>query len=431
MRLISSKDRDFAAIFKAVRMRGRTADPGINKTVALIIEDVAENGDTALFKYTKKFDGFTPTPQTLEVTGKEKRELARQVPANVLDLFALAAKRIEAFHERQASGSWSYSDEDGVKLGQIVRPLGRVGVYCPGGLAFYPSSVLMSAIPAKVAGVPEVVLVTPARQGRIDPMIAAAARISGVDRIFRIGGAQAIAALAYGTETVPRVDKIVGPGNVYVAVAKKMVFGQVGIDMIAGPSEICIIADNSADPSMIAADLLSQAEHDRMASAVLLTPDEDIARLSRKSLETRLKGLSRGAIARESIRDYGLIVVTADMKEAVQIANEFAPEHLELMVSSPGALIGKIKNAGAVFAGNFTPEAIGDYLAGPSHVLPTGGSARFSSPLGVYDFEKRMSLVSFSRRGLKKYSGAAEMFATLEGLDAHCESVRARFVKKS
>ena len=431
MRLISSKDRDFAAIFKAVRMRGRTADPGINKTVALIIADVAENGDTALFKYTKKFDGFTPTPQTLEVTGKEKRELARQVPANVLDLFALAAKRIEAFHERQASGSWSYSDEDGVKLGQIVRPLGRVGVYCPGGLAFYPSSVLMSAIPAKVAGVPEVVLVTPARQGRIDPMIAAAAGISGVDRIFRIGGAQAIAALAYGTETVPRVDKIVGPGNVYVAVAKKMVFGQVGIDMIAGPSEICIIADNSADPSMIAADLLSQAEHDRMASAVLLTPDEDIARLSRKSLETRLKGLSRGAIARESIRDYGLIVVTADMKEAVQIANEFAPEHLELMVSSPGALIGKIKNAGAVFAGNFTPEAIGDYLAGPSHVLPTGGSARFSSPLGVYDFEKRMSLVSFSRRGLKKYSGAAEMFATLEGLDAHCESVRARFVKKS
>jgi len=431
MRLISSKDRDFAAIFKAVRMRGRTADPGINKTVALIIADVAENGDTALFKYTKKFDGFTPTPQTLEVTGKEKRELARQVPANVLDLFALAAKRIEAFHERQASGSWSYSEEDGVKLGQIVRPLGRVGVYCPGGLAFYPSSVLMSAIPAKVAGVPEVVLVTPARQGRIDPMIAAAARISGVDRIFRIGGAQAIAALAYGTETVPRVDKIVGPGNVYVAVAKKMVFGQVGIDMIAGPSEICIIADNSADPSMIAADLLSQAEHDRMASAVLLTPDEDIARLSRKSLETRLKGLSRGAIARESIRDYGLIVVTADMKEAVQIANEFAPEHLELMVSRPGALIGKIKNAGAVFAGNFTPEAIGDYLAGPSHVLPTGGSARFSSPLGVYDFEKRMSLVSFSRRGLKKYSGAAEMFATLEGLDAHCESVRARFVKKS
>ena len=431
MRLISSKDRDFPAIFKTIRMRGRTADPGINKTVASIIADVAENGDAALFKYTKKFDGFTPTSQTLEVTGKEKRELARRVPANVLDLFALAAKRIEAFHERQASGSWSYSDEDGVKLGQIVRPLGRVGVYCPGGLAFYPSSVLMSAIPAKVAGVPEVVLVTPARQGRIDPMIAAAARISGVDRIFRIGGAQAIAALAYGTETVPRVDKIVGPGNVYVAVAKKMVFGQVGIDMIAGPSEICIIADNSADPSMIAADLLSQAEHDRMASAVLLTPDKEIARLSRKSLETRLKGLSRGAIARESIRDYGLIVVTADMKEAVQIANEFAPEHLELMVSRPGALIGKIKNAGAVFAGNFTPEAIGDYLAGPSHVLPTGGSARFSSPLGVYDFEKRMSLVSFSRRGLKKYSGAAEMFATLEGLDAHCESVRARFVKKS
>ena len=431
MRLISSKDRDFAAIFKTIRMRGRTADPGINKTVASIIADVAENGDAALFKYTKKFDGFTPTSQTLEVTGKEKRELASRVPANVLDLFALAAKRIEAFHERQASGSWSYSEEDGVKLGQIVRPLGRVGVYCPGGLAFYPSSVLMSAIPAKVAGVPEVVLVTPARQGRIDPMIAAAARISGVDRIFRIGGAQAIAALAYGTETVPRVDKIVGPGNVYVAVAKKMVFGQVGIDMIAGPSEICIIADNSADPSMIAADLLSQAEHDRMASAVLLTPDEDIARLSRKSLETRLKGLSRGAIARESIRDYGLMVVTTDMKEAVQIANEFAPEHLELMVSRPGALIGKIKNAGAVFTGNFTPEAIGDYLAGPSHVLPTGGSARFSSPLGVYDFEKRMSLVSFSRRGLKKYSGAAEMFATLEGLDAHCESVRARFVKKS
>jgi histidinol dehydrogenase len=288
----------------------------------------------------------------------------------------------------------------------------------------------MTAVPAKVAGVQEIILTTPAKQGKITPIIIAAAHLAGVDRIYKIGGAQAVAALAYGTESVPKVDKIVGPGNAFVTAAKKMVFGQVGIDMIAGPSEICVIADRSADPEMIAADLLSQAEHDQLASAVLLTPDEDIAMQTGQQVKIRLAQLSRKIIAGKSIKEFGLIVITRSLDEAVEIAGIFSPEHLELMVSRPESLINKIENAGAIFAGRFTPEAIGDYLAGPSHVLPTGGSARFSSPLGVYDFVKSKSQISFSKSALKSHASKAVSFANLEGLEAHAKSVQSRFTKK-
>lgn len=430
MRIIRSSSKNFPRIFERIRKRGDFEDTGVNKAVAEIISDVVRNGDAAVFKYCRKFDGARLDKQTCEVSRKERQEALKLVPGGDLELLSGAAKRIEAFHKKQVSESWRYSEDPGIELGQIVKPLQRVGIYCPGGLASYPSSVLMTAVPAKVAGVKEVILTTPARKGEIAPIIIAAAHVAGVDRIFKIGGAQAVAALAYGTESIPRVDKIVGPGNAFVAAAKKMVFGQVGIDMIAGPSEICVIADKSADPAMIAADLLSQAEHDQMASAVLLTPEELIAGQTAQQLKIRLARLSRKSIAGKSIKDFGLIVVTQSLDEAVEIAGIFSPEHLELMVAHPEKLIPKVENAGAIFMGRFTPEAIGDYLAGPSHVLPTGGSARFSSPLGVYDFVKRTSLISFSKSALKSHGPGAISLANLEGLEAHAQSVQSRFTKK-
>lgn len=430
MKIVRSTSKGFPRIFERIRKRGDVDDPGISRAVAGIVSDVMRNGDAAVFKYSLRYDGTRLESRTCEVSRKEWRDALKLVSGGDLELLAGAAKRIEAFHKKQVAHSWRYSEEPGIELGQLLRPLRRVGIYCPGGLASYPSSVLMTAVPAKVAGVREIILTTPAKKGEIAPLIIAAAQAAGVDRIFKIGGAQAVAALAYGTESIPKVDKIVGPGNAYVAAAKKMVFGQVGIDMIAGPSEICIIADKSADPDMIAADLLSQAEHDRLASAVLLTPDEDIARLAGRQVKIRLAQLSRKSIAGRAIKDFGCIVITRSLDEAIEIAGIFSPEHLELMVSRPEKVISKIENAGAVFCGRFTPEAIGDYLAGPSHVLPTGGSARFSSPLGVYDFVKRTSLVSFSKGALKKHGIKAVTFANLEGLEAHARSVQSRFLKK-
>lgn len=294
----------------------------------------------------------------------------------------------------------------------------------------YPSSVLMAAVPAKVAGVPEIILVTPSKEGRVNPLVLAAAKLSGVDRIFKVGGAQAVAALAYGTESVPPVDKIVGPGNVYVATAKGMVYGKVGIDMMAGPSEILIISDGTAGPPVVAADLLSQAEHDEMASAILLTTSREFAMKVASEVDAQLKGLSRESIATKAIENFGVVVVTKDMDEAVQIANRFAPEHLQLMVEKPDRLLGKIKNAGAVFLGYSTPEALGDYIAGPNHILPTGGTARFSSPLGVYDFVKRTSVISFSHESLQKYGDKTARFARMEGLDAHERSIEIRLTGK-
>jgi histidinol dehydrogenase len=343
-----------------------------------------------------------------------------------MEVIKLAARRIEQYHLHQIVEGWSVKSEEGVEMGQRVLPMRRVGIYAPGGKACYPSTLLMAAIPARIAGVEEIILVTPARDGKLNPLIAAAAEISGVKRIFKIGGAQAIAALAYGTKTIPQVDKIVGPGNAYVAAAKKLVFGQVDIDMIAGPSEIVVIADNTAKVSFVAADLLAQAEHDEMAAAVLLTPSEDLAREVSQEVDQLLKALSRKTIMEQSLAKYGAIIITASVDEALELANSFAPEHLELMVENPAGILGKVKNAGSVFLGSFTPEALGDYLAGSNHILPTEGTARFSSPLGVYDFYKRMNVISFSREALKKLSRQTVDFAQMEGLDAHANSVLVR-----
>lgn len=430
MRIIKTGDQAFAGIFRLIQERGRTSMGDRWESVRRIVEDVAVRGDEALFAYTARFDGYTVSAADVEVHHDEIEEAISQIDGETWDLLQLVAERIERFHQNQVIRSWSISDGDGAELGQSVTPLERVGIYAPGGLAAYPSTVLMASVPAKIAGVEEIILVTPVRGGKINPLMAAAARLGGVKRIFRVGGAQAIAALAYGTASIPRVDKIVGPGNAYVAMAKKLVYGQVGIDMIAGPSEVLIIADSNADPSLVAADLLAQAEHDEMASAILLTPDEDLARRVAAEVARLLATMERNAIAVRSIEEYGAAIVTRDLEEAVEIANRFAPEHLELMMENPHELLGKVRHAGAVFLGYSSPEAIGDYIAGPNHILPTGGTARFSSPLSVYDFIKRTSILSLSRDYLTKYGGYAMHLARLEGLTGHEKSVSLRLEEK-
>jgi len=426
MKIRNTTDGDFDAFFRGLRLRGRVFDDVLLDRVREIVTDVARRGDEALFAWTARFDGHAPTAETVEATPAEWDAAAAQVAPGDLELIELASRRIERFHERQRVDGYRTEDEPGVVLGQRVLPLTRVGIYAPGGLAAYPSTVLMAAVPARIAGVGEILLVSPAREGRLNPLIAAAARASGVTRLFKIGGAQAVAALAYGTASVPAVDKIVGPGNAYVAAAKRMVFGQCAIDMIAGPSEILIIGDGTRDPAVCAADLLAQAEHDTLASALLLTPDEAYARRVAAEVERQLPALPRREIAARSWTDYGAAIVTRDVAEAVALANRFAPEHLELMVADPEALLPEIVNAGAVFLGGWTPEAVGDYLAGPNHILPTGGTARFASPLGVYDFVKRTSVLSFSREALLRYGRPAARLADLEGLEAHGRSITLR-----
>ena len=430
MKIIRTDSAEFEGRFRKIRERGRLFDAGLWEEVGRIVEEVGRRGDEALFEYTARWDGHAVTAETVEASAEERKAAAAQLPAEDREVLRLAAGRIERFHERQRREGWTASDEEGVELGQRILPLARVGIYAPGGLACYPSTVLMTAIPARIAGVGEIILVTPSRDGRLHPLIAAAAEMGGVNRIFKIGGAQAIAALAFGTESIPRVDKIVGPGNAYVAAAKKMVFGRVAIDMIAGPSEILIIADGTGDAAFAAADLLAQAEHDEMAGAVLLTPDESFATAVAGEIEKRLADLPRGEIAARALEAFGALVVTRDLAEAVALADRFAPEHLELMVETPGELLAKLRNAGAIFLGMHTPETLGDYVAGPSHVLPTGGTARFSSPLGVYDFIKRTSILSFSRDALERFGEAAIRFAEMEGLEGHARSVRLRFHKK-
>ncbi|OHE31346.1 MAG: histidinol dehydrogenase, partial [Syntrophus sp. RIFOXYC2_FULL_54_9] len=382
--------------------------------------------DEALFEYTARWDGYAVAAATAEVSAGEWKEAARQVSPEELEIIRLAADRIERFHEHQRQESWFMSDEEGVELGQLVMPLERVGIYAPGGRACYPSTVLMTAIPARIAGVAEIILTTPCRDGMLPPLIAATAELAGVTRIFKVGGAQAIAALAFGTESIPRVDKIVGPGNRYVAAAKKMVFGQVAIDMIAGPSEVLVIADKTGNAAYVAADMLAQAEHDEMAGAVLMTPDEAFAKEVAAEVERQLAHLERKEIAARSLQNYGAAIITGDLDEAINLANRFAPEHLELMVENPRAYLSRLRNAGAVFLGASTPEALGDYMAGPNHVLPTGGTARFASPLGVYDFFKRTSVLSFSQSALLRYGEPTARFADLEGLYGHGQSVRLR-----
>jgi histidinol dehydrogenase len=430
MKIIFTSEKIFEETLQRITQRGRVFEEAIWTAVKTIVNDVALRGNAALFEYTQKFDQCDLRTDGIEVSGRELDQAISKVTPKDMDILALAAGRIEAFHRKQEVTSWISSDENGIELGQRVLPLERIGIYAPGGLAVYPSTVLMAAIPAKIAGVAEIILVSPAKQGGLNPLIAAAAKLSGVTRIFKIGGAQAIAALAYGTESVPKVDKIVGPGNAYVTAAKKMVYGIVAIDMIAGPSEVLIIADGTADASFAAADLIAQAEHDKMASAILLTPDEKFARQVISEVNAQLVLLPKKSIAVSALESFGAVIVTKDFDEAVTIANRFAPEHLELLVDQPKQLLDRIRHAGAAFLGNFTPEAIGDYMAGPNHILPTGGTARFSSPLGVYDFVKRTSIVSFSEAALGTYGRQAARFAGMEGLEGHGHSISIRLSGK-
>jgi len=428
MQIIKANAAEFEDFFHRLRRRGGAFTPELLATVMEIVRDVAARGDAALFDYTAKFDRYELTAATVEVTEEEKKEALSRVRPEDLDVISLATLRIEKYHKNQTAQSWLVNDEEGVEVGQRILPLERIGIYAPGGKAVYPSTILMAAIPARIAGVEEIILVTPSKDGRLNPLIAAAAKVSGVHRIFKIGGAQAIAALAYGTETIPKVDKIVGPGNAYVAAAKKLVFGQVDIDMIAGPSEVVVIADKTANASFAAADLLAQLEHDEMAAAVLFTPEENLAQEVSQEVARQLQTLSRTAILEKSRSRYGAIIVTADIEQAIELSNVFAPEHLELMVEDPAAALSRVRNAGSVFLGSFTPEALGDYMAGTNHILPTEGTARFSSPLGVYDFVKRMSVLRFSPEALNKLGRQTAHFARIEGLDAHANSVDVRLI---
>ncbi|MBR6794945.1 MAG: histidinol dehydrogenase [Clostridia bacterium] len=396
----------------------------ITETVNQIITRVRKEGDRALFEYSAKFD--RAELDSLEVSAAEMDAAMQAVSSDMLEILENAAKRIRAFHEKQVRNSFIIAENDGEVLGQKIIPLDRVGLYVPGGTASYPSSVLMNCIPAKIAGVREIVMTTPAGNGQMNPVILAAAKIAGVDRIFKLGGAQAVAALAYGTESVPRVDKIVGPGNAYVAEAKRQVFGQVAIDMIAGPSEILVIADGGASPKCVAADLLSQAEHDKMASAVLVTDSENLALAVQKEIEAQLEKLPRYEIARTSVDMRGKIILVHTLDEAIDVSNEIAPEHLELCMKKPFDYLGRVRHAGSAFMGYHCPEALGDYMAGPNHTLPTSGTARFSSPLSVDDFVKKMQYTYFTQEALGRLADSVIDFAEAEGLGAHARSVSVR-----
>ncbi|MDD5918796.1 MAG: histidinol dehydrogenase [bacterium] len=421
---------DYAALGKEAVLARRADAPDVSRPVAEILAAVRQEGDAAVLRYCAAFDGM-PEGTALEVPAEEILAACDAVDPALLKVMQEAAENIRAFHKRQLREGFVMSERNGVVLGQKVTPLARVGLYVPGGTASYPSTVLMDCIPAKLAGVPEVIMVTPAKGGKIAPEILAAAAVAGVDRVFRAGGAQAVAALAYGTESIPRADKIVGPGNVYVAEAKRQVFGLVDIDMIAGPSEILILADGSCDARFVAADLLSQAEHDKNASAVLVTPSAAHASAVQAELERQLTLLPRAEIARASIENNGKIILVPTLDVGIAIANEIAPEHLELSVDDPFALLGKVQNAGSIFLGKYCPEALGDYFAGPNHTLPTGGTARFSSPLSVDDFVKRSQFSYYTPEALAAAGKKVARFAQAEGLDAHAKSVLIRLSEEA
>ena len=424
--ILKTSDKDFVKKLAAITSRGEADTSKVEDAVKEIITGIRRHGDKTLFSYTSKFDKVSLDKKGIRVGDKEFKDARKAVSKDIVESLKLAAKRIEAFHRRQVEESWFFHEDDGVTLGQMVRPLERVGCYVPGGKAAYPSSVLMNVIPAKVAGVKEVIVCSPTPSGVINPYVLVAAVIAGADTVFKVGGAQAVAAMAYGTESIPRVDKIVGPGNIYVATAKRLVFGVVDIDMIAGQSEILVVADESANPEFIAADLLSQAEHDEMASSILVTTSKKIADETAKELAKQLKKLSRKEIAEKSLKNYGAIIIVKDLSEAADIVNSVAPEHLELAVDRPFELLPKIKNAGAIFLGHYTPEAVGDYVAGPNHTLPTGGTARFFSPLSATDFLKRSSILYYSETSLKKIGRDAIKIAEAGGLTAHANSVKLR-----
>ena len=417
-------ERDFAALIAFETAQ----DPGVDAAVAAIVADVRARGDAALVEYTAKFDRVAVrSASALEIPAPEMRAAFDALPAAQRAALETAAARIRAFHEHQRMTSWSYREADGSELGAQVTPLDRVGVYVPGGKAAYPSSVLMNVIPAHVAGVPEIVMVVPTPEGVRNPLVLAAAHLAGVSRAFTIGGAQAVAALAYGTATVPAVDKICGPGNAYVAAAKRRVFGVVGIDMVAGASEILVIADASAHADWVAMDLFSQAEHDELAQALLVTPDAALADAVAASVERQIADMPRRAIIAASFARRGALIKVRDLDEACALANRVAPEHLELAVADPAALLPKIRHAGAIFLGHHASEALGDYCAGPNHVLPTGRTARFSSPLGVYDFQKRSSVLNLTAAAARVLGPVAATLARGEGLEAHARSAEYRF----
>ena len=418
---------DAGELKRRVMNRSQLQNEEVSRIVKEIVARVRQEGDAALFDYTAKFDHVAMTAETVLVT---KDEIARAYAAaspEWLDAMREAARRITAFHEKQKQNTWLNFDP-AISLGQKITPLKRVGVYVPGGTAAYPSTVLMDVIPAKVAGVSEIVMTTPAgKDGKVNPVILAAAATAGVTKIFKTGGAQAVAALAYGTQSIPAVDKIVGPGNIYVATAKRKVFGKVGIDMIAGPSEILVLADGGCDPAWVAADLLSQAEHDKLASPVLVTDSEALAKAVQAELEVQIPQLPRAAIARASVDDNGKIIVCTDLHKAIEACNIIAPEHLEVCVEDPFGVLNEIKNAGSIFLGRNVPEALGDYFAGPNHTLPTSGTARFSSPLGVDDFVKKSSFLYYTRDALEAVAPRIADFAEREGLHAHARSVTIRY----
>ncbi|MDR3418245.1 MAG: histidinol dehydrogenase [Nevskia sp.] len=418
---------DFDARLAQLLERAPEADPQVTARVAEIVAALRARGDAALLEYTNRFDRRSVADAAeLEVTPAACRAAWDGLPPDLRAALEAAAARIRAYAEQQKLESWEFADEHGNVLGQRVTPMDRVGIYVPGGKAAYPSSVLMNAIPAHVAGVGEIVMVVPAPGGELNPVVLGAAHLAGVQRLFTIGGAQAVAALAYGTATVPAVDKIVGPGNAYVAAAKRLVFGRVGIDSIAGPSEIVVVADGLADPRWIAMDLFSQAEHDELAQAVLISPDRAFLDRVAAAMEQRLAELPRAAIVRESLAGRGAFIAVRDLDEALAVSNRIAPEHLELALAEPRAWLPKVRHAGAVFLGRYTPEAFGDYCAGPNHVLPTSRAARFSNPLGVYEFQKRSSLIECSAAGARPLAAIAGRLADAEGLQAHAASARDR-----
>jgi len=423
LRRLSTRAAGFDAKLAALTRYEASTDAAVENTVRRIIADVRRRGDAAVLGYARRFDGVRARAlKALEISRQDLRSALRSISRENSRALRQAAARIRRFHERQRARSWTYTEADGTRLGQTVSPLDRVGLYVPGGKAAYPSSVLMNAIPAKVAGVGEVILVSP----NPDPLVLAAAALAGVDRVIVIGGAQAVAALAYGTRTVPRVDKIVGPGNAYVAEAKRQVFGRVGIEMIAGPSEILVIGDGSAPADWVAMDLFSQAEHDELAQAILLSPSAKYLDAVEASVRRLLDGMPRRSVIRASLARRGALIQTRSLDEACRVANRIAPEHIELAVARPRALAAKIRHAGAVFLGRWSSEALGDYCAGPNHVLPTAGTARFSSPLGVYDFQKRASLIDVSRKAARRLGRIASTLARGEGLQAHAMAAEYR-----
>ena len=427
MQVIKLTEESFRNVQKELLQRSADSYPEEEKAVLAILEDVRKNGDAALFAYTRKFDGADVSADTVEVTEEETAEAYAHVDEAVLGVIRKAVKRIRDFHEHQKNDSW-FMTEEGMILGQRILPMARAGVYVPGGKAAYPSSVLMNVIPAKVAGVSEIIMCTPpGKDGKVTPVTLVAAKEAGVDRVFKAGGAQAVAAMAFGTESIPKADKITGPGNIYVALAKRAVYGHVSIDSVAGPSEITVLADGTADAHYAAADLLSQAEHDELASAILVTTSAALAEKVQAEIDVFLEKLPRREIIRKSLDRFGKVLIASDMEEAVRAVNEIAPEHLEIMSEEPMLLMTKIRNAGAVFIGKYSSEPFGDYFAGPNHILPTNGTAKFFSPLSVEDFVKRSSLIYASRDALGALHGDIETFAEAEGLGAHANSIRVRF----